>query len=99
MTEIGKTYVLAFVKQAGLGTILSKGGKFLRGAGRMVGAMPFWIGGATLTSALIGKKPQVEKMYIPRQQYRQLLNAQQQEWQRQQQPSPEPAHPHMMARR
>lgn len=68
MTTVGETYKLAFEKRALFG--------WLRGAGRLIAGAPFFLGGMMGTQALFGKKPKVERMYIPAEQYRKLVQPQ-----------------------
>jgi hypothetical protein len=66
MTTLGDTYKLAFVKQ----------GSFIGGVGRFIAGAPFFLAGMAGVQKLFGKKPKVERMYIPREDYAQLVNPQ-----------------------
>ncbi len=71
-TTLGDTYKLAFAKEAGwIGTGAKTVGKFIAG-------MPFFIAGMAGTHALLGKKPEVKRMYIPQSEWEQLVNPTQQ---------------------
>jgi len=62
MDPLLKAYVQAFEKQAG----------FLGAAGKFIGQIPFFIGGSVVAQKLFGKKPKIERHYVPRGDYDQL---------------------------
>jgi hypothetical protein len=72
MDPLAKTYRQAFEKQAFLG----KAQAGLKAVGKGLGALPFWLGGSMIAEKVIGKKPSVRRVYVPRAKFEAMRRAQ-----------------------
>lgn len=64
MNPLFETYKLAMKKEGVLGA--------LKTMGKFLGTLPFWIGGAAAAESVLGPKPKVKKVYVPRIQYEKM---------------------------
>jgi hypothetical protein len=68
MNKLAETYVLAMAKQA----VLKKVRAAAKGVGRFALQLPIWMAGSTAVQGVMGKKPEVQRVTVPREKYQMM---------------------------